>query len=65
MDPKFVLISSNDHDLFEQRLRDFVDSLSRDDVLVDIKFSTAPLSGGGVEFSALIHFQETSSWGDS
>ncbi len=65
MDPKFKLISSNDHDLFEQRLRDFIDSMSRDDVLVDIKFSTAPLAGGGVEFSALIHYQETASWGDS
>ncbi len=65
MDPKFKLISSNDHDNFERRLRDFVDALSRDDVIVDIKFSTAPLVSGGVEFSALVHYQETSSWGES
>lgn len=65
MEPKFKLISSNDHDLFEQRLRDFVSAMSRDDVIVDIKFSTASLASGGVEFSALLHYQETASWGDS
>ncbi|HZW99732.1 MAG TPA: hypothetical protein VFF10_06690 [Trueperaceae bacterium] len=65
MDPKLKLISSNDHDNFERRLRDFLDSLGRDDVIVDIKFSTAHLVTGGVEFSALVHYQETSSWGDS
>ncbi|HLV11534.1 MAG TPA: hypothetical protein VKY42_03715 [Trueperaceae bacterium] len=65
MDPKFKLITSHEQDLFEQRLSDFVDGLSRDDVIVDVKFSTAARPGGGVEYSALVHYQETSPWGDS
>lgn len=63
MDPKFKLISSNVHELFEQRLEDFVSSLGRDDVIVDIKFATAPY-GSGVEYSALLHYQTTSAWDD-
>ena len=63
MDPKFKLISSNIHELFEQRLDDFISSLSRDDVVVDVKFSTAP-SGTSVEYSALVHYQTTSAWDD-
>ncbi len=65
MDPKFKLITSHEHGLFEQRLRDFVDSLARDDIIVDVKFSTASRPDGAVEFSALVHYQETSAWGDS
>jgi len=65
VDPKFKLITSHERELFEARLRDFIDSLSRDDIIVDVKFSTAPLPSGGVEYSALVHYQETSAWGDS
>jgi hypothetical protein len=65
VDPKFKLITSHEQDLFEERLRDFVDSLGRDDIIVDVKFSTAPRPAGGIEYSALVHYQETSSWGDS
>jgi len=61
VDPKFKLISSNVHELFEQRLDDFITSLSRDDVVVDVKFATAAY-GSGVEYSALIHYQTTSEW---
>jgi hypothetical protein len=32
---------------------------------MDVKFSTAPRPAGGIEYSALVHYQETSSWGDS
>lgn len=63
MDPKLKLISSNVHELFEQRLDDFLSSLSRDDVVVDVKFSTASY-GSGVEYSALVHYQTTSEWSD-
>ena len=38
MDPKFKLVTSHEVDLFEQRLMDFVDSLSRDDVGVNVAF---------------------------
>lgn len=63
MDPKFRLISSNVHELFEQRLADFVDSLDRDAVIVDIKFATTS-HGTSVEYSALIHYQETPGWNE-
>ncbi|MBX3144527.1 MAG: hypothetical protein KF813_12260 [Trueperaceae bacterium] len=63
MDPKLKLITSSDPTMFERRLTDFVDSLARDDVLVDIKFSTSP-TANGVEYSALVHYQATEAWRD-
>jgi len=63
MDPKFKLISSNVHELFEQRLDEFIGSLSRDDIVVDVKFSTANY-GAGVEYSALVHYQTTDKWSE-
>lgn len=62
MEPKFKLISSSDFTIFEQRLNDFIAGLSRDDVIVDVKFSTAAPTVGGVEFSALVHYQQTEAW---
>ena len=38
-------------------------SLDKDDIVVDIKFSTSPL-GNGVEYNALVHYQATDSWDD-
>lgn len=61
MEPMFKLISSNNLDLFEQRLNDFMASLARDDVVVDVKFSTAALETT-VEYSALVHYQRTEAW---
>ena len=59
----FKLISASEVDLFEERLRAFIDSLDRTDLIVDVKFSTAPTGSGGIEFSALVHYQRTESWG--
>ncbi len=61
MEPRFKLISSNNFELFEERLNEFIASLDRDDVIVDVKFSTAALSST-VEFSALVHYHRTESW---
>lgn len=61
MEAKFKLITSNSVDLFEERLNRFIESLDIDDVIVDIKFSTAALETS-VEYSALVHFQRTESW---
>lgn len=61
MDPKFKLITSSDPTMFESRLGEFVDSLARDDVIVDVKFSTAH-SGSSIEYSALVHYQATEAW---
>lgn len=63
MEPKFKLVSSTSIDTFEERLNRFVLSLGIDDVLVDIKFSTA-LSGTNVEYSALVHYQQTEGWSE-
>jgi len=61
MSTKFKLISSNSYDLFEERLNEFVASLSPNDLIIDIKFSTTALSSS-VEYSALLHYQKTESW---
>ncbi len=61
MEPKFKLITSNDIDIFQERLNGFISSLGLDDIIVDVKFSTTSL-GSGVEFSALVHYQETKGW---
>lgn len=61
MDVNFKLVTSNSVEHFERRLNEFIASLSRDDVVVDVKFSTAAY-GTGVEFSALVHYQTTSEW---
>jgi hypothetical protein len=58
---QFKLISSNNFDLFEERLNEFVAGLSSDVLIVDVKFSTAALSSS-VEYSALVHFQQTEGW---
>jgi len=63
MEPKFKLISSNNFELFETRLNEFIGSLERDAVIVDVKFATSALQTT-VEFSALVHYQETESWDD-
>lgn len=58
---QFKLISSNNFDLFQERLNEFAASLSSDVIIVDVKFSTAAL-GHTVEYSALVHFQQTERW---
>ena len=61
MKAKFKLISSNNFDLFEERLDNFISSLGKDDVIVDVKFSTSALETT-VEYSALVHYQPTEPW---
>jgi hypothetical protein len=61
MEARFKLISANDPDLFEERLNRFVGALALDDIIVSVEFSTAPL-GQGVEYSALVHYQQTEGW---
>jgi hypothetical protein len=63
MEVKLKLIGSNDPDLFERRLNDFLASLDKDDLVVDVKFSTTAV-GAGLEYSALIHYQATDAWND-
>ena len=58
---KCKLVSSNNFDLFQERLNEFIASLGVDDLIVDIKFSTAAL-GTTVEYSALVQYQATESW---
>ncbi len=61
MEAKFKVISSNSLELFEERLNNFIGSLDRDDVIIDVKFASAALANS-VEFSALVHYQGTESW---
>jgi hypothetical protein len=61
MNPKFKLISSNNFDLFEERLNEFVESLPAE-VLVEIKFATTALNTT-VEYSALVQYQQAAAWG--
>lgn len=59
--PRFKLITSNSVERFEERLRDYVEQLDRDEMVVDVKFATSAL-GSSVEFSALVQTQRTESW---
>ncbi len=61
VEPKFKLVTSNDPELFEQRLNDLVASLDRDDIVVDIRFATTAV-GSGIEYSAVVHYQTTDDW---
>ena len=63
MEPKFKLITSSGVDTFEERLERFMTSLGSDDIIVDVKFSTA-VAGQNVEYSALVYYQQTESWSD-
>ena len=56
------LVTANDPGLFEERLARTLSGLGRDDVVVDVKFSTCEAGGGGVTYSALLHVQTTESW---
>ncbi len=60
---KLKLIGSTSPDIFEQRLNDFIASLDKDDIVVDVKFSTSPV-GEQVEYNALVHYQATDRWED-
>lgn len=51
--PRFKLISSNSIDLFQERLDAYLAQLDRDEVVVNVEFSTVALRET-VEFSALV-----------
>ncbi len=61
MEVQFKLISSHDPELFERRLNEFVASLDRDDIIVDVKFTTTAVNSR-VEYSAVVHYQPTQGW---
>ncbi len=63
MEVKLKLIGSTSPDIFEQRLNDFLASLDKDDIVVDVKFSTSPV-GNQVEYNALVQYQTTDGWDD-
>lgn len=60
---KFKLIGSTSPEIFEMRLNEFLASLDKDDIVVDVKFSTSPLNSN-VEYNALVHYQTTDAWSD-
>jgi hypothetical protein len=51
--PRFKLITSNSLELFEERINGYLAQLDRDEVLVDVKFSTVSL-GETIEYTALV-----------
>lgn len=55
------LVTANDESLFQERLTRALGKLSRDDVIVDVEFSTCAFAGG-IAFSALVHVQTAESW---
>ncbi len=59
--PRFKVITSNSLELFEERLNAYLDQLDRDEMVVDVKFTTAALETS-IEFSALVQTQKTESW---
>lgn len=59
--PRFKVITSNSVERFEERLKDYIDQLDRDELVVDVKFATVALPNS-IEFSALVQTQKTESW---
>ena len=59
--PRFKVVTSNSLELFEERLNAYLEQLDRDEMVVDVKFSTAALETS-IEFSALVQTQKTESW---
>lgn len=60
--PKFKVVTSNSMERFEERLNAFIDSLDRDDIVVDVKFTTCRMSESTLEYTALVQYQKTESW---
>lgn len=59
--PRFKVVTSNSLELFEERLNAYLEQLDRDEMVVDVKFTTAALETS-IEFSALVQTQKTESW---
>ncbi len=54
---EFKLISAPDQEIFENRLRDFIESLGRSATIGNINFSTAVMQNGEVMYSVLVAFR--------
>jgi hypothetical protein len=59
--PRFKLITSNNLELFEERINGYVAQLDRDESVVDVKFATAR-AGDSLEYTALVQTQKTETW---
>ncbi len=58
---RFKVITSNSLERFEERMNEYVEQLDRDEMVVDVKFSTVALAST-IEFSALVQTQKAESW---
>ncbi|CAN5798750.1 hypothetical protein BH23DEI1_BH23DEI1_02530 [soil metagenome] len=59
--PKFKVVTSTAFDRFEERLNEFIESLDRDEVVVEVSFQTCAV-GESVEYSALVQYQKAEAW---
>jgi hypothetical protein len=59
---EFRLISAPDQDIFQQRLRDFVESLGGNVTIGNVNFSTAVMPNGDVLYSVLLMYRKTQDW---
>ncbi len=59
---EFKLISAPDQEIFENRLRDFMESLGRNVTVGNINFSTAVLPNGDIMYSVLVAYRKTEDW---
>ena len=64
MQTEFQLITSQEPDLFQERLNRFVAALGANVAIGEILFSTVALPGGGVQFSALVPFKAVETWNE-
>ena len=61
---EFRLISSNEQDIFTERLNRLVASLGPEVAIGDVLFDTTAMPNGTVMFSALVSFKRVESWGE-
>ncbi len=59
---EFKLISAPDQDIFETRLRDFINSLGKNVTVGNVNFSTTVMPTGEVMYSVLVAYRKTQDW---
>ncbi len=57
------LIAATDPDVFQDRLNRFIEGLSEETLIVDIKFSTAQ-AGSQTTYAALVQYKAVEAWQD-
>ncbi len=59
---RFRILTANDPDILQERLNRFVEGLSEDTVLVEVRFAVS--AGPSPLYAVLVQYKEVESWKD-